>query len=180
MWGGGGCFLSDLYRDPERCGPSGQSARCPGDRVPATFLLLRLLPRPPSEEPLRNTPRHVSGVAPPLSRPEPRQRLGPPPPPWCMGLLIRGLMGAKPPTVKLVTSLGCGATPDHTRYQPPLRQQTAAHSSTHLGAPRQHQVASLANKHAAIFHQLFTVEEGEASEQVADLPLPALEEGGRM
>lgn len=30
-----------------------------------------------------------------------------PPPPGCIGLLIRGLMGAKPPTVKLVTSLGC-------------------------------------------------------------------------
>lgn len=30
----------------------------------------------------------------------------PPPPPWCMGLLMRGLIGANPPTVKLVTSLG--------------------------------------------------------------------------
>lgn len=29
-----------------------------------------------------------------------------PPPPWCMGLLMRGLIGANPPTVKLVTSLG--------------------------------------------------------------------------
>lgn len=29
-----------------------------------------------------------------------------PPPPWCMGLLIRGLIGANPPTVKFVTSLG--------------------------------------------------------------------------
>ncbi len=31
-----------------------------------------------------------------------------PPPPGCIGLLMRGLMGAKPPTVKLVTSLGFG------------------------------------------------------------------------
>lgn len=30
----------------------------------------------------------------------------PPPPPWCIGLLMRGLIGANPPTVKLVTSLG--------------------------------------------------------------------------
>lgn len=30
----------------------------------------------------------------------------PPPPPGCMGLLMRGLIGAKPPTVKLVTSRG--------------------------------------------------------------------------
>lgn len=29
-----------------------------------------------------------------------------PPPPGCIGLLMRGLIGAKPPTVKLVTSLG--------------------------------------------------------------------------
>lgn len=39
-------------------------------------------------------------------------------------------------------------------------------------------MASLANEHAAIFHQLFTVEEGEASEQVADLPFTTLEEEG--
>lgn len=58
-----------------------------------------------------------------------------------------------------------------------MANQSAA--GTHLGAARQHQVASLAHEHAAIFHQLLTVEEGEASEQVADLPLPALEEKGK-
>lgn len=30
-----------------------------------------------------------------------------PAPLGCIGLLIRGLMGAKPPTVKFVTSRGC-------------------------------------------------------------------------
>lgn len=39
-------------------------------------------------------------------------------------------------------------------------------------------MAGLANKHAAIFHQLLTVEEGEAPEQVADLALTTLEGGG--
>lgn len=39
-------------------------------------------------------------------------------------------------------------------------------------------MSSLTDKHAAIFHQLLTVEEGKASEQVADLPLSTLEEEG--
>lgn len=99
-----------------------------------------------------------------------------------MGLLIRGLMGAKPPTVKLVTSLGW--TRRETRYKPPpaVREQQGAsgrRAGTHLGSARQHQVARLANEHAAVLHQLFTVEEGEAPEQVTDLPLTTLREEGQ-
>lgn len=92
-----------------------------------------------------------------------------------MGLLMRGLIGANPPTVKLVTSLGWRRT-QQGRYN--REQVLDLLGSTHLGAAGQHQVASLAHEHAAVLHQLLTVEEGEASEQVADLPLTALQEGG--
>lgn len=44
----------------------------------------------------------------------------------------------------------------------------------HLGAPRQDEVPGLADKHATILHQLLAVQEGEAPEEVPDLPLPAL------
>lgn len=86
---------------------------------------------------------------------------------------MRGLMGAKPPTVKLVTSRGWRSGEDTGESE----QQTAngRPAGTHLGAARQHQVARLADEHAAVFHQLLAVQEGEASEQVADLPLAALQ-----
>lgn len=39
--------------------------------------------------------------------PPPRPSFYPPPELGCIGLLIRGLMGTKPPAVTLVTSRGC-------------------------------------------------------------------------
>ena len=44
----------------------------------------------------------------------------------------------------------------------------------HLGAPRQDEVPGLADEHAAVLHQLLAVQEGEAPEEVPDLPLAAL------
>lgn len=81
----------------------------------------------------RPLPRHITPPPPPLwgapasqaqntlvlvdfSTLTNRNISGPPPPPWCMGLLIRGLIGANPPTVKLVTSLGWMMTRDEKLY----------------------------------------------------------------
>lgn len=44
----------------------------------------------------------------------------------------------------------------------------------HLGATCQDEVAGLADEHAAVLHQLLAVQEGEAPEEVPDLPLAAL------
>lgn len=111
-----------------------------------------------------------------------------PAPLGCIGLVIRGLMGVKPATVKLVTSRGCkkgekkgagglgggaAARPKAAGGVPPAR--------SHLGTASQDKVSGLADKHAAILHQLLAVQEGKATEEVPDLPLAALgrSKGGR-
>lgn len=107
-----------------------------------------------------------------------------PAPLGCIGLVIRGLMGVKPATVKLVTSRGCkkgekkgagglgeGCSPPQGSWRgspeaPPAR--------SHLGTASQDEVSGLADEHAAVLHQLLAVQEGKAAEEVPDLPLAAL------
>lgn len=48
-----------------------------------------------------------------------------------------------------------------------------------LGSTSQHQVSGLADEHASVLHQLLTVEESEASEEVTNLAFTALQENRR-
>lgn len=50
----------------------------------------------------------------------------------------------------------------------------AAEMNTHLRATSKDQVTSLADKHAAVFHQLLTVQESKPSEQMTDFSFTPL------
>lgn len=47
--------------------------------------------------------------------------------------------------------------------------------AAYLGASSQNQVSGLTDEHSSVLHQFFAVQEGETSEKVSDLALPALE-----
>lgn len=95
-----------LCKVPGRCAPSAQSGRCPAARAHGSCHLHRSHHAGLKDKEARaQAEQEVLGDA-LLALEAPLQRL--PAPLGCIGLLIRGLMGAKLPTVKLVTSRGCG------------------------------------------------------------------------